>query len=218
MYIPSAFRVDDVTRLAAFIGRYSFATLVTFGGETPSASHLPMLFRTEENGQGMLVSHMARTNPQWRDFASGREALTIFHGPHAYVSPSWYQSQPAVPTWNYAAVHVFGVPRIITEHERVLRLLRDMVSRYEASRESPWSGDLPEDYRDKMIQGIVAFEIPVARIEGKFKLSQNRSAADRQAVYRALSQAADAEGRAVAELMVDDGVVDCDDGGDRYNV
>ncbi|MGO8675928.1 MAG: FMN-binding negative transcriptional regulator [Limisphaerales bacterium] len=202
MYIPPAFRVEDAGKLAAFIRRHSFATLVTHDGGAPVASHLPMLYRPEVGSCGMLVSHMARANPQWRHFAPGREALVVFHGPHSYISPSWYQTVPAVPTWNYAVVHAYGVPAVFSEHERVVSLLRESVSTYETPREQPWPGTLPDDFRDKLIKAIVAFQIPVTRIEGKFKLGQNRPAADIQGVFEALSRSGDAESLAVARMML----------------
>jgi len=202
MYIPPAFRVEDASKLAAFIQRHSFATLITHDGTAPFASHLPMLFRPEVGSHGTLVSHMARANLQWQQFAPGSEALVVFQGPHSYISPSWYQTEPAVPTWNYATVHAYGIPAIFSEHERVVSLLRETVAAYEASRDRPWSGILPDDYRDKLIKGIVAFEIPVTRIEGKFKLSQNRPVADIQGVFDALSRSDDADSRAVARMML----------------
>jgi transcriptional regulator len=202
MYIPPAFQVEEATKLTAFIHRYSFATLITHDGGAPFASHLPMLYRPDSGSHGTLVSHMARANPQWRHFAPDSEALVIFHGPHSYISPSWYQTVPAVPTWNYAAVHAYGVPAVFSEHERVVSLLRETVSTYEAPREQPWPGNLPDDFRDKLIKAIVAFEIPVARIEGKFKLGQNRPAADIQGVFDALSRSGDADSRALARMML----------------
>jgi transcriptional regulator len=201
MYIPSYFRVNDAGKIAAFIRHYSFATFITEEGGAPFASHLPMLFRPETGSHGTLLSHMARANPQWQHFVSGREALAVFHGPHGYVSPSWYQTEPAVPTWNYAVVHAYGVPKVFSDRERVVSLLRETVSVYESPFERPWPGNLPDDYRDKMMQGIVAFEIPVTRMEGKFKLGQNRSAADTQGVFDALSRSDDADSRALAQLM-----------------
>jgi len=206
MYIPAAFRVEDPGKLAAFVQRHSFATLVTHDGTAPFASHVPMLLRAGGE-HGTLVSHLARANPQWQHFASGQEALAIFHGPHSYISPSWYETAPAVPTWNYAAVHAYGVPSIISDREQVGALLGDLITTYEASFAQPWPGELPEDYREKMMNGIVAFEMPIRRIEGKFKLGQNRPAADVQGVHAALSQAGDAESRAVAELMAAEGYV-----------
>jgi len=201
MYIPPAFRVEDSAKLGAFIQKHSFATLVTNDGHEPFASHLPMLFRPEGSGHGTLLSHMARANPQWKQFAAGNEALVIFHGPHGYISPSWYQTAPAVPTWNYAAVHAYGIPAIFDDHERIVSLLQDTISIYEASLEKPWSGELPIEFRDKMIQGIVAFEIPITRLEGKFKLGQNRPLADLQGVYEALSQLGDPDDLALAKMM-----------------
>jgi transcriptional regulator len=202
MYIPPAFRVDDARKLAAFIQRHSFATLISYDGKAPFASHLPMLFRPDVGSHGTLVSHMARANPQWQYFAPGSEVLAIFHGPHSYISPSWYQTEPAVPTWNYASVHAYGVPTVFNEHERVVSLLRETVSAYEASFTQPWPGDLPDNFRDKLMHGIVAFEIPVTRIEGKFKLGQNRSTEDTQGVFEALSRSADADSLAIARMML----------------
>ncbi len=202
MYIPSAFRVEDAGKIAAFMQRHSFATLVTFGGSAPFASHLPMLFHPQAGQHGTLLSHMARANPQWRHFASGNEILAIFHGPHSYISPSWYQTEVAVPTWNYAAVHVYGVPTIFSGHEQVVSFLREIVSTYESSFERPWPGNLSESYRDKMMQNIVAFEIPSSRIEAKFKFGQNRPTADTQGVFDALSRADDADSRALANMML----------------
>jgi transcriptional regulator len=201
MYIPSAFRVDDPGKLAAFIQRHSFATLVTHDGLAPFASHLPMLFRPQAGTRGTLVSHMARANPQWEHFAAGGEVLAIFQGPHSYISPSWYQSAPAVPTWNYTAVHAYGIPSVIADSQRVIALLDETIATYEAGLERPWPGNLPGEFRDKLAQGIVAFEIPVNRIEGKFKLGQNRSEADARGVHEALSRSSDADSRALAELM-----------------
>jgi transcriptional regulator len=202
MYIPPAFRIEDAAKLAAFIQRHSFATLITHDGAAPFASHLPMLFRPDGGSHGALVSHMARANPQWQHFASGGEALVIFHGPHSYISPSWYQTDPAVPTWNYATVHAYGVPMIFSDHERVVSLLRETVSSYEAPYRQPWPGDLPDDFRDKLMRGIVSFEIPIAHIEGKFKLGQNRPVADIQGVFDALSHSDDPDRRALAQMML----------------
>ena len=159
---------------------HSFATLVTCDGASPFATHLPVQY-DPEGEQGTLLGHMARTNPQWRHFGDD-EVLTIFPGPHAYVSPRWYETELAVPTWNYAAVHVYGIPRIITDHARVCALLQSMTDEYESSADAPWTGDIPAEFRDSLIESIVAFEIPIGRIEAKFKLSQNRPAEDQQRV------------------------------------
>ncbi|HSI11312.1 MAG TPA: FMN-binding negative transcriptional regulator [Chthoniobacter sp.] len=210
MYIPPAFRVEDPTRLTAFLREHSFATLVTNDGTAPFASHIPMLFRPDLGEHGTLIAHLARANPQWQYFGEGREALAIFHGPHGYVSPTWYKTAPAVPTWNYAVVHAYGVPTIFEDRDRIASLLRETISLYESGFEQPWSGDLPADYLDKMIHGIVAFEMPVTRLEGKFKLGQNRSPADLQGVYQSLSTSRHADDHALAQLMVSEGHIPAD--------
>jgi transcriptional regulator len=207
MYVPSYFRVDDAGKIAAFIRRYSFATFITNDGTAPFASHLPMLLVPEKGSHGTLLSHMARANPQWHHFASGREALAIFHGPHSYISPAWYKAEVAVPTWNYAVVHASGVPQVFTEPERIIWLLRETISAYESSFARPWPGILPDDYREKMMQGIVAFEMPVSRLEAKFKLGQNRPTADSEGVFEALSGADDSDSRALAQLMLAEGLI-----------
>lgn len=201
MYVPAAFRIDDAEKLAVFMEEYSFATLVTHDGDAPFASHLPMLFRKEGGPHGTLVSHMARANEQWCHFGNGREALAIFHGPHAYISPSWYQVQPAVPTWNYAVVHARGVPRLLEDETVVVSLLRETIAAFESPLPNPWKGDLPEEYLHRMIQGIVAFEIPLSQVEGKFKLGQNRSLEDQRGVHRGLTDSHGRDALALADLM-----------------
>lgn len=207
MYIPPAFRIDDPARLAAFLRQHSFATFITNDGGVPFASHLPMLFRPDLGEHGTLIAHLARANPQWQHFSTGHEALAVFHGPHGYISPSWYATTPAVPTWNYAVIHAYGVPTVFEDPDRIALLLRETISFYESSFAQPWAGVLPADYLDKMIRGIVAFEMPITRLEGKFKLGQNRSAADLQGVYQALSTSAHADDRALARLMASEGHV-----------
>lgn len=201
MYIPPHFRVEDPAKLTAFMQQHSFATLVTVDEDAPFASHLPFLLRPGEGDHGTLFSHMARANPQWVHFTPDTEVMVIFDGPHSYISPSWYQSDVAVPTWNYAVVHAYGIPRVISGYERVVEMLRDTVATFEGPRENPWPGELPEAFRDRLVQEIVAFEIPITRVEGKFKLGQNRSIWDVRSVYNALSRSEDPENRALAELM-----------------
>jgi transcriptional regulator len=196
MYVPNAFRADDRAALYDLIERYGFGTLVSVLDGAPFATHLPILL---DRGRGVLLGHVARANPHGRALGNAAEALLIFQGPHAYVSPSWYATAPAVPTWNYAAVHVYGVPRLLDEAE-LRDLLDRLVSRYEAGRERPWTMDLPPDYLRKMLQAIIGFEVPIERIEGKFKLNQNRSSEDRAGVVQAL-RAGDAGERELAEFM-----------------
>lgn len=198
MYTPAQFKVEDRATLLAFMRQHSFATIVTHDGAAPFATHMPVLVRENE---GTLVSHMARGNPQWRHFADGREVLVIFTGPHAYVSPAWYATRPQVPTWNYTAVHVYGVPRIVEDHERFAGMLHELVEFYESPRANRWDGEIPVEFRDKLMAAIVGVEIEITRIEGKFKLSQNRDEVDQASVIAALSASSDQTDREVAELM-----------------
>ncbi len=197
MYIPAAFAVADQATLFDFIERHGFATLVSVVEGTPFATHLPMLLDRDRN---LLLGHVARANPHWRAFDGAREALVIFQGPHAYVSPSWYATAPAVPTWNYAAVHVYGVPRVLDGEAQLEQILTRLVDRYEGSAETAWRYDLPDEYRRKLLHGIVGFEVPIARIEGKFKFGQNRSAEDRRGMLEHLREG-DAESQALAAMI-----------------
>ncbi len=207
MYIPAAFRVESPGKLTGLIRDHSFATLVTHDGGSCFASHLPMLYEPDAGSHGILVAHMARANPQWRHFAKRREALAIFHGPHAYISPSWYRSSPAVPTWNYATVHAYGVPAVIEDPGRLASLIDKTVETYEQNLPEPWEDRLPDEFRAGLMKAIVGFEIPVSRIEGKFKLGQNRSDEDLRGVYDALSGSPDSCDKALAGMMVSEGYV-----------
>jgi transcriptional regulator len=198
MYIPERFREDDTTTLLAFMREHSFGILVTRGDDAPFATHLPFLYDAECGDYGVLQAHMARANPQWRSFASEQEALVIFQGPHAYISPSWYDVALSVPTWNYAAVHVYGIPRIIEDSQLLYKQLKTLVGTHEAQFEQPWTFELPQDYIEKMMRGVVGFTIEVARLEGKFKMSQNRTPAEREKVIAALQD----EHKDVAEIMI----------------
>lgn len=201
MYIPSAFRNADPDELANFIDRHSFATLITHDATGCVASHLPMLLQRRDRSVGRLVAHMARANPQWKQFATENDVLAIFHGPHCYISPTWYTIQPSVPTWNYAAVHVYGRARLLHDENEIRDTLAQLVAKYEAQQPEPWSGELPDDYRERLIRSIVAFEIEVTRIEGQFKLSQNRSEADTTSIRSALAQHPQENERSIARMM-----------------
>jgi transcriptional regulator len=201
MYLPERFREDDLPTLQALMRDYSFATLVTQHEGVPFASHLPLILAADEGPYGTLYGHMARANPQWRDFDPSQETLVIFQGPHTYVSPSWYEEELSVPTWNYAAIHAYGSPAVITADEACYALLETLVRTHEAQFDRPWRFQLPEDYVRQMMRGIVAFSIRITRLEGKFKLSQNRSAADQQRVADTLRESADPVSRDVGALM-----------------
>ncbi len=207
MYVPEVFQLDAAAA-GALVRDNSFGLLVTVSAQgLPQASHLPFLFEeTAGVPQGRLLGHMARANPQWHDLAalaaSDGEALVVFQGAHGYVSPSWYAPGPAVPTWNYLAVHLYGRPRILEAEPEVETLLGRLVSEYEVGAADPWSQDGQDPkYLARMRRGIVAFEIPVARLEAKAKLSQNKSAADRRRVIEALEKAQDPGSRLLAAEM-----------------
>lgn len=205
MYIPRHNRVEDDGPLFALMERFSFATLVTVHDGAPLATHLPFVLERDRGARGTLHGHMARANEQWRSFASGAEALVIFQAEHAYVSPTWYEDQPSVPTWNYMVVHAYGAPRIVEESGQATASLRQLVDKHERGFAEPWAMEmLPEAYIAKMIRGIVAFEIPITRLEGKFKLSQNRSVEDRRRVVESLAASDDATERGVADAMRQD--------------
>jgi transcriptional regulator len=199
MYVPAAFRVEDTSSLYGAIEAYSFATVVTVADDVPFATHVPLLLEQRADGPALL-GHVARANPHWRRFDGSRQALAIFHGPHAYISPSWYATQPAVPTWNYVAVHAYGAPCVRDDETWVSQLLDRLVAKYESALPEPWSGDLPGAFRQRMIRAVVGFEMPIERIEGKFKVGQNRPAADHERVERVLAGAADPALRALAAL------------------
>ncbi|GAC1622984.1 MAG: FMN-binding negative transcriptional regulator [Candidatus Elarobacter sp.] len=200
MYVPPHFRIDDPAEIAAFMRSNAFATLVSVHEGAPFATHLPLLV----DGEGAsltLAGHVARANPQWRSLAD-QESLALFTGPHAYVSPSWYGNAKSVPTWNYAAVHVYGRARLVADPAQVYDTLRRLTEREEGRSAKPWRIEsLPDDYVGTMMEGIVAFTIVPSRVEGKYKLSQNRDRADRETVARELSASPSELARETAALM-----------------
>lgn len=204
MYVPKHFEVTDTAWCHALIRAQSFALMITADDTgAPFATHLPILVDERRGPLGTLRGHVARANPHWRHLAAGRPTLVVFSGAHAYVSPSWYATHPAVPTWNYVAVHASGTGALVEDAEQVRALLADLVHVYESPGPEAWSFEaLPADYVAGMQRGIVAFEIPIARLEGKAKLSQNRDAVDRGRTREALAASDDPVARAVAALMV----------------
>jgi transcriptional regulator len=200
MYVPASFSEERLDVLHDVMRRNSFATLVTDGEQGPYATHLPILLATTAGQFGTLRAHVAKANPHWGLFNAGKTSLAIFQGPHAYISPSWYVSTSGmVPTWNYVAVHAYGVARIIDDENQLRQLLIETVTAYESSFEKPWSA--AADALEKMMRGVVGFEIPIDRLEGKAKLGQNRTDADRRGAIEGLSGSDDPGGAAVAELM-----------------
>ena len=195
--MPNDFAVDDREILDGFIRDNSFGLLISQVDGQPFATHLPFLLEGDT-----LVAHMARANPQWQGFSEDCEVLCTFQGPHAYVSPSWYTAKNAVPTWNYAAVHVYGTPEIIDDPQAAYIDQEKLVEFNEAGCDKPWRlGDRDREFIDGMIRAIVNFRIPITRIEGKFKLSQNRPAEDRERVAVRLEASTDHATAACGLLM-----------------
>ena len=190
MYVPNSFREEDPAKLAELIARHPLASLVTLGPEGLHMSPVPLLYDpTPRQGApyGLLRGHLARANPQWRQFNPAVPALAIFTGPNAYISPNWYPSKTehgkAVPTWNYAVVEAQGPLRVIEETEKLRQLLAELTARHEASQPKPWKlEDAPEDYMAAQLKAVVGVEIPVQKLTGKWKMSQNKSEADRAGV------------------------------------
>jgi transcriptional regulator len=195
MYVPGHFDASDVAFCHDLIRAYPFACLTTASDGELFASHLPFLLDADRGPLGTLIAHVARANPQHEVLATGVPALAVFTGPHAYVSPTWYETHPAVPTWNYCVAHAYGIARIIDDPASYL-------GRLATTFDAQWRFEsLPADYQTKMMRGIVAFEIEIAVLEGKAKLSQNRSAADVVAVIHALESSSTPLDRDVARWM-----------------
>lgn len=202
MYVPKHFAEHHVAKLHALMRAHSFATLVSWQDGAPFATHVPLLLDAGRGSFGTLVGHVARANPHATSFDGASPALAIFLGPHAYVSPRWYASAPRVPSWNYQAVHATGTLRAVDDPVSVRALLARSAAIYEAGAQGAWSLDsVPETYANGTMKGIVAFEMAIERLEGKWKLSQNTTPADRAGVVAALRSGGDAEGVAVAAAM-----------------
>jgi transcriptional regulator len=201
VYLPPAFTEARPEVLIAHIERHDFGLLVSHGPAGLVASHIPFL--VEREGEELhLLGHLARPNPQAADLSDGGEVLAIFSGPHAYISPGWYAGGPAVPTWNYVDVHAYGTLRLIDDVDWLRMVLRRLSDRHEARSVEPWKmQDLPEPYMDGMIKGIIGIDIAITRLEGKYKLSQNRPAVDRPRIAAALELRGDADAVGIARLM-----------------
>jgi transcriptional regulator len=200
MYLPAVFAEHDQTRLHGFIEQNSFGLLVTQTDGAPFASHLPLLLDRSAGPLGTLIGHMARPNPQWRE-AGGQTALAIFSGPHAYISPTWYEAPHVVPTWNYLAVHVYGSVQIVEDEDALLAIVRDTVQVYERTMPQPWSFDGSKTFVERLLAQIVGFRIKIEKIEGKWKLNQNQPVERREKVVLALQQQAGENAQAIATMM-----------------
>jgi transcriptional regulator len=201
MYIPASFAESDVHHLHDFLEAHSFATLVSFDGTEPFASQLPFLLDRSAGTRGRLIGHMARANPQWRH-ATGRVVKVLFQGPHAYISPAWYEAVNVVPTWNYVSVQAAGPLQLVEEPRDVLAIVRRTVDHYESGRDRPWSLDSAEsEFTEKLLASIVGFEIDIKRLKGKWKLSQNHPAERREKIIAGLRERDTLESIAIADLM-----------------
>jgi len=187
LYTPPLFDARDRAAISRLMHDHPFATLVTPAADEPRVSHVPLLLVSNCEPHGTLIGHFARANPHWQAARNAR-SVAIFHGPHAYVSPAWYaEPAQAVPTWNYATVHAHGVMELIDDPVETRGVLDALVQRFEGPRERPWQFAMPTRERDALVRGIVAFRLRIKRLDAKFKLSQNRNAADRERVMTALA-------------------------------
>ena len=205
MYQVGAFREERIDVMHALMRNHRLVTLVTVNDGVPEANHLPLLIDPEPSPHGTLRGHVARANPVWRQ-ASGQEVLAIFQGPQAYVTPSWYPSKretgQVVPTWNYAVVHAYGSLVVREDREWLRNLVTRLTDQQEAGLPQPWRvDDAPADYLERMLGAIVGIEIPLTRLIGKWKVSQNRNGADRNGVVEGLEQLDDAQAQAMADLV-----------------
>ena len=198
MHIVKYFREEDRGKILEFIRQNDFATLVAFDGEKPTASHL--LMEVIEDGEKLWINgHMSRANPLWKMFEKNPQVLVIFQGPHTYISPTWY-NHVNVPTWNYQSVHVYGKPRLVTEKAETYGILKRLTDRYETI--APYRLEtLPQDFVEKEMRGVAAFQIEVTEIEANYKLSQNRDDESYQSIVAHLEQRTDDHSHGVAKAM-----------------
>ncbi len=204
MYIPEFNRQKDRSATLAFMRANPFAILVSNVDGIPFATHLPCLIDDVEE-QVIVRGHMAKANPHWKSMKEGEESLIIFHGPHAYISPSLYELRESVPTWNYAAIHVYGESALFHDEHHLKETLHRTINTFESSYMAQWS-ELSDEYRSRMMKHIVGFEIKVKRLEAKFKLSQNRTKGEQSQVIQSLNQSKDSNISGVAELMQQEGL------------
>ena len=206
MYLPRHFEETRVEVLHGLMRTHPLGALVVPAGGGLEANHIPFEVEPEPLPFGTLRGHIARANPLWRNVAGDAQALVIFQGPDGYISPSWYatkgESGKVVPTWNYAVVHAHGTPRFIDDREWLRAFVEKLTNRHEAARRDPWKvTDAPADFIDRQLEAIIGIEIPIARLTGKWKVSQNRPARDRAGVVEGLSLAGGEAAAAMAELV-----------------
>jgi len=202
MYIPKHFAETEADALAHVMQSASFATIITSEDGAPKATHMPMVFVPQEGGNGTFLGHFARANDHWKSMNGDTTALAIFTGINAYIGPNWYKSENMVPTWNYAAVHAYGKPVIISETEAVIGILHRLSMEHESDATGNWTIDkMDRDVLVGMLKGIVAFELPIERIEGKVKMGQNKKPEDTVGAIKGLRATGDLMNEAVADEM-----------------
>ncbi|PPR61186.1 MAG: Protease synthase and sporulation protein PAI 2 [Alphaproteobacteria bacterium MarineAlpha4_Bin2] len=200
MYLPEYYALKDRRTQIEFIRKIGWGLLTGIIDDAPFVTHLPFLV-AGARGEEKLVAHMARANPHWESFADGKPQLVVFSGPHTYISPSWHSSEKVVPTWNYAAAHVYGTPVIVGNPATVYAAQQDLVQHYEEKFDKPWRmEDADANFIKGMLGAIVSFEIPIERIQCKFKMTQNRPAEDRRSVIYALETSTNSSDNAVARF------------------
>jgi transcriptional regulator len=205
MYVPELFRVEDVAQMHALMRARPFAALVSAGSSGLFASHLPTVLKDDER-YGVIECHLARANPHCRDLADGGEALMIFQGAEGYITPNWYPSKAeggkVVPTWNFAAVHAYGRPEVINDADWLRHHVTELTTQHERDQPHPWApSDAPASFIDAMLRGIVGFRFAITRLEGKWKMSQNRTPKDREGVVKGLALRDRGNDREIAELV-----------------
>ncbi|HRP54627.1 FMN-binding negative transcriptional regulator [Agriterribacter sp.] len=198
MYIPTVNAMTDREEVAAFMKRFSFATIITAKENLPVATHLPFLVSVRDD-KIILTSHFAKANEQWKTIVENK-VLVIFTEPNAYISPGNYDKVLNVPTWNYISVHTYGRGRLVTQTDKVIEILEATIGNYESAYMQQWNG-LPDDYKLKMIKGIVAFEIEVTELQGKKKLSQNKTEPEQRKIISSLSGSSNGNERHIADYM-----------------
>jgi transcriptional regulator len=199
MYVPRHNQLEDRAAQLAYMRAYSFAAMVSCGPGGLMATHLPFVI-DEAEGRIILLAHMAKANPQWRDFAACAEAMVIFMQPHAYVAPRLYDSRQNVPTWNYVAVHAYGKPALIEDRAAKLELQRKLVRQHDPGYLAQMA-ELPDSYLDAKLGAIVSFSLAVTRIDARYKLSQDKNPAERERIARELESSGDSVAAETARLM-----------------
>jgi transcriptional regulator len=206
MYLPHQFRVDKLAQMHALMRAKPFAALISGGSTGLCATHLPTVLK-QEGERGIIECHLARANPHWNILAEGNEALMIFQGPEGYITPNWYPSkaehQKVVPTWNYAVVHAYGRPEVMHDEAWTRRHVGELTAQHEMDQPRPWAlSDAPETFIEGMLRHIIGFRFAITRLEGKWKMSQNRSVKDRNGVACGLEQRGKGDDIAMADIIL----------------